>query len=343
MRGRSIVLAVAIVAVVFAGYVLKRHRDTGGAQVSSALPPETVQKTSVVPAPPAPEPPQVTPLRVAAQLPSTEPVSPPPAPIQDATARPDKPIIPGSLGGVMGSRPDADYFTRIRAVHALGENLSDAEIKALLWLLDRRAGEDPLPLDQLNALKNDTANLLKRYPRIHLKLSRELIRMYRDQSCDQVWRDYCIQHLGVLYADLVACDRHHSPSAVLWEAAQETDSSIGGTALIALTNNADAPCIGKDRVAACALAVCQAPTTGEATLITALQICARLGEAQVLPIARSLAEGKGTVQLRMSALAAIGALGTEDTDAARIERYVSSSDVYLRTAATAARKQLASK
>jgi hypothetical protein len=59
---------------------------------------------------------------------------------------------------IMGHGEDKRYVARIKAVHALGRDLSEQEVANLYDLLYRKQGEDTLPMDQLNALKNDVVN-----------------------------------------------------------------------------------------------------------------------------------------------------------------------------------------
>ena len=73
--------------------------------------------------------------------------------------------------------------------------------------------------------------------------------------------------------------------------------------------------------------------------ITALQICAKLGNKAVLPSARRLASSRESVPLRMSAIAAVGTLGNAD-DQVVLEEYAKSSDVRLRKSAQSALKRL---
>ena len=246
--------------------------------------------------------------------------------------------IPPGLSTVMGNGPENNYFIRLKAVHSLGKNLSQDEINALYVLLNRKKGEDKLRLAQLNAVKNDIVNVLKSQHPLPTDLANNLMAMYHDKSHDEVWRDYCIQHLGSIYPKLRREERQ-SAKACLWSAVDETGSSIGGTALIALTHHliesdAERHVVGKK-----ALALAEDPQCGELAKITALQICARLGEKKALPLAREIATSRKSVPLRMSAIAAVGTLGSE-SDREMLEKYAASTDVRLRKSAQSALKRL---
>ena len=82
----------------------------------------------------------------------------------------------------------------------------------------------------------------------------------------------------------------------------------------------------------------KSPVYGEPAKITALQICAKLGDTDILPDARKLAAGR-SIPIRMSAMACLGMLG-DKTDVELLKASESSTDIRLRTAAQAAIKQL---
>ena len=250
--------------------------------------------------------------------------------------------IPQSMAVVIGAGDSTDYHTRLKAVHALGKELSDNEVSALLVLLNRKKGDDDLPLEQVNALKNDIVNVLKAQTRKPLDLANNLMAMYYDKSHDGVWRDYCVQHLGDFYLQIDNAGELKLARNLFWVATHETDSSIAGTALIALANNIDQSDVTREAVANTSLLLSADPKCGELAKITALQICANLGEKKVLPTARQIADSTASVPLRISAIAALGTLGDE-SDRALLGKYAASTDTRLRTAAQSALKRLGKK
>jgi len=246
--------------------------------------------------------------------------------------------IPESLAVVMGLGERTAYSVRSKAVHSLDDDLSGQEIQALYALLNRKKGEDRLKPGHLNALKNDVLNVLGSQSVPPPDFAGNLMAMYHDLTHDNVWRDYCIQHLGGWYGRADVNDRE-AIAATLWKATRETKISIAGTALIALASNCSQPGIEKARVTEKALDLSTNPACGHLAKITALQICAQLGEDRVLPTARVIAASKSSVTLRMSAIAAVGTLG-DQSDRPMLEEYASSTDVRLRKSARSALTRL---
>ena len=254
-------------------------------------------------------------------------------------AWPDLGTSPPGLAGIMGQKGEQGFPARLKAVHDLGQDLPEAEVAGLYSLLYRKKGEDGLPPDGLNALKNDAANALKAQHQPPKDLARHLMSMYYDPTQDAIWRDYCVQHLGSLYAKTADEQEQRWIRDLFWQATEETAGSIAGTALIALSDNAGQPGIGKADVVARALALAQDAKCSETSKTTALQICAELGEAKVLPAARALAASARSIPLRMSAIAVLGTLGGE-VDRPVLEGYAAGADGRLRTAARSALSRL---
>jgi hypothetical protein len=66
----------------------------------------------------------------------------------------------------------------------------------------------------------------------------------------------------------------------------------------------------RKKIAATAAQMAGSAGTGELTHITACQICAQLGNTNALPVVMQLAENGETIPVRMSAIGALGSLGT---------------------------------
>ncbi len=109
--------------------------------------------------------------------------------------------------------------------------------------------------------------------------------------------------------------------------------------LIGLARNIDQPGFNRDQVARKALLYAADASMDDMTRLTAIQVCALLKDNRVLPVARELAATNAAVTLRMSAIAAIGSLGTS-ADRDLLNQYATASDVRLRTAASSALKRL---
>ena len=246
--------------------------------------------------------------------------------------------VHAAVAQVLGQGTERSYAARSRTIKALEINLSADEIQALYGFLDRKADADAATLGERNALKNDVVNALKMQQPMPADLASHLIAMFQDRSHDEVWRDYCIQHLGDIHANIQNPDEREQSCQVLWAAAAEKQGSIPGTALIALGNLCGQKNFEKPRIAAQALAMVRAPDYGEPAKITALQICAKLGETAVLPDARKLT-ADGSVLIRVSAMACLGMLG-DKSDLALLKVAESSTDIRLKTAAQTASQRL---
>lgn len=245
-----------------------------------------------------------------------------------------------NVSRVLGT-PETGYPARMAAVKALGKTLSEGDVSELLGFLARKANEDKSLPGDLNAIKNDVVNALKRQEVIPADLVGHLMDMYGDQTHDEVWRDYCIQHLGDLYPEIKGKEAQSRALGILWAATGEKQGSIPGTALIALFSHAGTAGFGKDRIATKALEMVRASEYGEPARITALQVAAKLGEKSVLPDARKLATNS-SIPIRVSAMACLGILGNE-SDFPVLKASQDSTDIRLRTAARAAVKTLSLK
>lgn len=243
--------------------------------------------------------------------------------------------IPGSLSILLSN---GHFFKRLKAVRQLGRNLTNKEISLLYALMDKK-DDVSLPADKMNTIKNDVVNALMEQHKLPTDLTHNLIVMYKDREHNDVWRDYCIQHLGTIYQKLGDQKEKTKLMDVLWQATEETNLSIAGTALISLQRNIDASGSGRERVAAKALTFAEDSSCAEPARITALQICAELSENKVLDTARSLINAEASIPLRMSAIAAVGTLG-DATDLPMLEIHAISSDIRLITAAKSALKRL---
>jgi len=325
MSRKSLVLPIIVVAVIFAAVRIS------GMRRSSLRDKEPVVSEKDVPA--------SKPKADASIAQPSKPVS------TDKTVLPQIKLpsnsfqMPESLAVVLGNGNEP-YLLRIKAVHALSKNLSDSEILCLYLFLNRKQGQDNLPLEEVNAIKNDVVSVLKVQETKPACLANNLMAMYYDREHDNVWRDYCIQHLGNFYSKIGDPAEQKLARETFWKAAEEMQISIAGTALIALSNNTGSPGFDKAAIGNKALALVLDPKCGELAEITALQICANLGEKGVLPPARKISDSSASVPLRMSAIAAIGTIG-EESDRLLLEKYSASSDTRLRTAALSALKRLA--
>ena len=235
------------------------------------------------------------------------------------------------------------HFPRVSGLYSatmgqLGNRLSDEEYKVLPQFLARKPAEEALKPDELDALKNEVVNCLKNQERNPEELIRQLVVLFQDESQGEVWRDYCVQHLGTLFKAAEGADRD-ATHKLLFQATELRQSSIPGTALIAIANNSGTTEISVRQVTDKAVTMAGDSAYGEAARITALQICAKFNDPRVLSPAREIAFGKYGIPLRVSAIAALGAMG-DGSDVTRLKPLAQSTDIRLRTAAAAAVKKL---
>lgn len=204
-----------------------------------------------------------------------------------------------------------DYGARIAAVHALGDQLSADEIEPLYAYLLQPSSAASKERRMENFLRNEIMDKLVAQQTLSAGLADVLAALYADKNQDVVMRDYAIQHMTPIYA---RCDPGEKAALhqALWQAVGETDSTIAGTALIALHQLATShEEFDKAEIGAVALRVAGDETAREPARITALQVASQAGVMEVVPIARQLAQNAQSVPLRMSAIAALGNVGNE--------------------------------
>jgi len=233
------------------------------------------------------------------------------------------------------------------AIRALVKPLSEDDVQALLLFLDEKfSQQEEYDLLTFNALKNDVLGVLLGRAPPPEGIGQSLARMFRDPNHDDVWRDYCVQHFAVYYqarrrAGATATDRElQAVEAACWEAVAVSNSTTAGTALIGLRQLAgEFPEMDGRRVAAASLALATNLSTEEGARVTAMQICAELGETKILPLARALAADGASVMLRLSAVGALGRLGTSE-DATLLKSLTATGEQRIRTAAATALKRM---
>lgn len=211
-----------------------------------------------------------------------------------------------------------NFVQRDTKARSLGRSLNPSEMKALSDFLLQRHTEDEN--DMGRAIKNDLMDALCEQ---RLIVSTNVVAMLQavfiDSSQDIVVRDYALQHLGVFYERLaikvpwtreqVEAQRTAIQQS-LWAALGETDSSIAGTALLALSRLAQTePEFDRARIGKVALKMGEDRTLGELTRVTALQICGQLQVRQALPLLAQVAENEPDMSLRISAIGSIGSCG----------------------------------
>ena len=241
-----------------------------------------------------------------------------------------------------------NYHDIMNEVRGLGKDLSGERVAELMEFLNSKFnGQNGLDLLAFNAIKNDLLEKLIDQKNIPEGLGQYMVDMYRDRSLDVVWRDYCVQHfpryLEAKYPEGISSDNSEAKAMryALWDAVNETESSIAGTALIALEkiSKMDPQC-DRQKIANQAFAYARDDGCPVPARITAMQLCGVMGQPQILPTAKSVATAASSIPLRMSAIATIGDVGGQG-DIGFLENIVKSSDsYYIKNSAQSALKRL---
>lgn len=253
--------------------------------------------------------------------------------------------VPEAVRPILGLSNESSAM-RWAAIGRLETRLSHAEREALYDYLRGHEAETNGPMR--GVLKNDVILALRNQQPPPKELAGVLLGMFYDKEQDSVIRNYALQHLATWY------DQSAEKAPVLealWAGTTDADASIVGTALIGLSRLAQSGTgfqpvspqrvadIDRARLTTVASAVAADSSGSDVARMTALQVCAELGIKDVLPTAVDLAQGAGSVPLRMSALAALGALGGAD-QAPLLNRLLAADDPRIQTAARAALRRL---
>jgi len=243
---------------------------------------------------------------------------------------------PLSIQPIVTARSDATIRSRIEALRSLGTRLTAEERQSLNEFLLSTARVEGIASPQLHWLKNEIMTVLRNQETGSLEVIDALISNYRDRKQDPVIRDYSLQHLSLSYEN---ASEKEEIRQVLWEAVAES-SSLAGTALLALHRLAetheefDGKAIAQRSLTFTADERCHV-----ATRLTALQVCARMGEREALPVVAQLAESAESVPLKISAIAAVGDLGSAES-IPLLEKLAGGNDTRLHPAAQSALKRL---
>jgi hypothetical protein len=213
----------------------------------------------------------------------------------------------------------ADYTSRLAAARMAITNLTVEDRQALYNFLRQQS-----PLDKSQAghvLKNQLLDTLCALNPLPEGLEDVLAQVYQDRSQNVVLRDYAVQHMVAFYEQMEKVPDDSQPAKqndlskvqrALWEALNETDSSIAGTALLGLEQLSEERVeFDQNRIAAKALQLAGGNDTGELTRITAFQVCARLNVQDALPLLEQAASQGQSISLRISAIGALGTMGND--------------------------------
>jgi hypothetical protein len=268
-----------------------------------------------------------------------------------ASGKPSSPVMPkpaidpAKMPETVRSIVDLqhNYRERLETARKLPPNLSSAELDALFAFLRERHTEDE---DQGgHALKNDVMDALTQQEPLAPQIVALFVELYRDRNQHVVIRDYAVQHLSMAYERLIPSSEGKADGArtgraeiagYLWEALSETDSTIAGTALMGLNRISENTTeLDRNRIAATAVKLAGDPGVGDAARISALQVGARLNNPETLPLSVKLLEGETPAGIRLSAIGAIGLLGSQ-RELPALNRIIEEGSPMLRPAATTA-------
>ncbi len=237
--------------------------------------------------------------RAAKESPFNHPAPTPPVeplPAEDA---------PPSMRGVVDTR--GNLASRLDVLDAFTSRLAEEEYRALATMLLDGYGNHELDQVQKLVLHNDIlTRLLKESGRD--TCYRDLVAaIFNNKLRDVFERDYALQHLGRWYEQI---EYDEETEQVLFEAAREYNSSIAGTALLALHRHRETyPEADRQPLAKAALAIAES-SSRRTSQNTALRVCALLGLDQIIPKAVELAlDAQAPIPLRATAISVIGDLG----------------------------------
>lgn len=212
-----------------------------------------------------------------------------------------------------------DLWRRQQAVRALPHDLTREDQETLIKFLKERHAEDDGQGGHV--LKNDLMDALLAQESVWPELAEVFTAIYRDASQHLVIRDYALQHLSLLSERLnepgqggeasQALWQRQQIQQVLWEATVEDSLSMAGTALLGLARLSDSDAtVDRRRLAATAQKIATSEVgSNEAARVSAIQVCARLGDATALPVLVQAARREQSPLVRISAIGALGMLG----------------------------------
>jgi hypothetical protein len=196
-------------------------------------------------------------------------------------------------------------FVEVRAALDCPDALSEGQMRLLVeFVRDCMVPPETFSAPWL-ALKNEAWNRLRNLEASVPHMEALLLAVLNDARQPEGYRNYAVQHLGALLLD-----GHGGTAGVqrLQEALVETDSSIAGTALIALAHiSRETRGTPRTSVEAATEAMVRSTRVAEPSHIAALQIAAewRLGTCRsaAMQIARDRSR---SVCLRMAAIRVLG-------------------------------------
>jgi len=181
--------------------------------------------------------------------------------------------LPENAKLIVGIGKTRNYLERVRAIHALGTNLPQDQIKAFYQFLYEKLEKQELADLEFNGLKNELVVALMAQDSKPPELSAHLVAMYKDKSFDITWRDYCVQFFGKWYDDAPVNDGRKAMYDGLFEAIKEKDGSVARAALGQLAYHSGRPGFDRVKIAGLAYEVLADPGYAPTNRLVAMQVC----------------------------------------------------------------------
>jgi hypothetical protein len=219
--------------------------------------------------------------------------------------------------------------------------LSGSDCETLCRFLQEKTTDERL--ERVASIKNTVMDILARQPNLPIPWETTLRQILEDEGQHRVIRDYALQHLFSRYEDMPDRPQRKELEILFRRMLERTQESFAGTSLLGLYD-LSAKGLGVDavRLGRSAVDLLQHSDASPLARIPAFQVCALLGEREVLPEALRTAKQGETVALRCSAIAAIGALGKQENLGA-LQAFTDESNPSIRLAIRAAMKRIETK
>ena len=246
-------------------------------------------------------------------------------------------LVPAHLHSLFGWQNIGGYVPRRRMVEAIDHKLSFDEIRALLLFARSKPSDVGLSESDFNGVGDVVLLKLEEQEPLPEDYTDHLVVMFYDESLNQQWRDYCIQHLGTVFPRTP--EETRPVIRQLYEDAIKPGSQFAGTTLLSMKRSTQGSDLSETWVAEKAMMVASSTQYTDAERLSALAVAAEFNYPDAIVLAREIVVSKRSAVFRMASLAVIGSHG-DASDRPLLEKYSKSSDIRLRTAATEALKRL---
>lgn len=242
-----------------------------------------------------------------------------------------------AVSKIMNKANGLKFRQRLAMVNSLSRNLSFEDKQALYYYLKYEKNNT-----QTHCMKNDMLNILRDQKNPPEELTDVMLDLFYDKDQDMVLRCYALQHMRPWYLD----ERMQDPQIIqaFYDGLKETDTEISGVALLGLKymSEHNTP-VDKDFISQKAAELAESEETYVLTRISAVGVCGELESKTALPTLRNLSSNPSQpTNLRMSALASLGKLGTIE-DITKLEGMLKDLKAPFSTAARASLTKLKQK